>query len=95
MLSEDQIRTLRDALRTLDWPEAKAISRVLSVVLQEEASAFPPSNEAAKSEVPSEPTIELKRCLLRIAELEDALWATRERADAAEAKYVAEVRKHG
>lgn len=82
MLNETQVRLLKQLMIAVsgDGPAA----RVLSIVLEEKQPE--PSPEAASSD----PTPEQKQ----IAELTEALLATRERAERAEIKLLEEIRKH-
>ncbi len=75
---------------TLDWAPARSIAQVLSVVLEESTTVFPPSNEAAKPEVPAEKTPEQKQ----IEDLTEALMATRKRAEDAEL-HILEMKRNG
>ncbi len=73
---------------TLDWPQARAIAQVLSVVLEETPFILRPS-ETAQPEVSQEElksVIELQAKSIR--EFANDLEATRRRAEAAEAKLV-------
>ena len=98
MLSELQVRCFRAALRLLPEGQGSMAVCALTVVLADEpASSFPPSNEAAKPEAPAVAHLldTIAAHERTIADLQGSLQATRERADAAEVKYVTEVRKHG
>ncbi len=71
-------------MEMLDFPEARSIARILSVVLEETPFVLRPSNEVAQPEAPADKTPEQKL----LTELQEAVAATRQRAETAEAKIV-------
>ncbi len=75
---------------TLDWPAALGIARVLSVVLEETPFVLRPSNEVEKPETPADKTPEQKL----IVELQEAVTASRQRAEAAELRLL-EIKRGG
>ncbi len=84
MLSEDKVRSMRDTLRAMsDVEGAPMIARVLEVVLEEKPEPAEPL-----------PSDDFLRAMKRITELQEAVAATRARAEAAEMKILEMRRQH-
>lgn len=90
MLSEDQIRLLRKAISSLPGQPAAGAQWILAIVLEEDPPGMPPVVEQVKAAAPAEKTPEQRQ----IEDLQEALAATRERAEKAEQKYV-ELKRNG
>ncbi len=84
MLAEEQIKLLRKAIATLPGEPAAGAKWILAIVLEEDPPGMPPVVEQIKAAEPADKTPEQKL----IAELQEAVAATRQRAETAEAKIV-------
>lgn len=90
MLSEDQIKLLRKAISSLPGEPAAGAKWILAIILEEDPPGMPPLVQQVKDAEPAEKTAEQRQ----IEDLQEALAATRERAERAEVKYV-ELKRNG
>lgn len=90
MLAEAIVRSIRAALVVSQAPDAQTAARVLDVVLEEVTVSVAPPTPQQILDGPAEKTPEQRQ----IEDLQEALMATRERADKAEQKYV-ELKRNG